>query len=106
MKRNLLSLLAIVIAIVAFSFTQPTKSNLVAKYWFEVSSGVTVPFAEANASNYLSESDPHGCPQAGSLVCTRSFLPTQTETFMDGGVQKRRPISGQTPVDILNKSVE
>lgn len=69
-------------------------------YWFEFNNNVLIPLF---ATDPTYTSDPYDCPGIGNYIGTRAYIPTDTETYMDGSVQKRRPKSTSIAQIQINK---
>lgn len=101
MKKSLFGLFAVAIAICAVAFTTAPKQNSVDEfYWFSYTNNVVNPILATEPTH---EESPFTC-SSGSYTCTRAYLPGDTETFSDGSVTKRRPKTGVTIQQQLNKS--
>jgi hypothetical protein len=71
MKKYLVGLFAIAIAICSVAFTN-VSTKATQMYWFEYTiSGQVIPLDDDAP---LVESDPYGCPSEGNDVCTRAYF--------------------------------
>lgn len=119
MKKNFLSLLALVLAIGIFAFTPRfgTEEGLLCSqslYYFSTTasncsnvSAVNViprididsdedPLSDPSEIEFKSAAQsPYGCPSLNQIACAVGYERDQIETFDDNGVQKWRPKLGE-----------
>jgi hypothetical protein len=89
MKSIVLKLLPVIFATVLVSYTKPSPRFLY--YWFSYSNGFLVPL---NGLDVPVPYAPYGCEDEGDYICTRAYLPLDTELYLDGYILKRRPKYG------------
>lgn len=89
MKSIVLKLLPVILATLLVSFTKPSPRFLF--YWFSYSNGCLVPL---NGLDIALPYSPYECEDEGDYVCTKAYLPLDTELFVEGFMLKRRPKYG------------
>lgn len=63
-------------------------------YWFHYDCpNILVPILVSEQTHV---ENPYMCADEGYNVCSRAYLPSDTETFLDNGSMKRRPTSNAT----------
>jgi hypothetical protein len=89
MKSIVLKLLPVILATLLVSYTKPGPRSLY--YWFSYSNGFLVPL---NALDIPLPYAPYECENEGYYVCTKAYMPLDTELYVDGYTLKRRPKYG------------